>query len=86
MRDAYEPDALWYLTALRTRAGESAMALRLDSLPTAVLALILANLTVYERAHVACVCRKLRAAAEEADAVFDLRGHWLLYWDKHRAD
>ena len=69
--------------ALGAPAGASAAApvgwrraavLRLDELPTELLARVLKELTVDDHARAACACRALRAAADLAWGVIDLRG------------
>ena len=49
------------------------MALRLDSLPHALLALILAHAAIDDRARAACACRALREAAEDCRDVLDMK-------------
>ena len=46
--------------------------MRLDTLPTAVLAMVLEQLDLYDRARAACACRALLAAADEAGGVLDV--------------
>ena len=65
---------------------------RLDSLPRALIALILAHAAVDDRARAACACHALREAAEDCCDVLDMKelatrsgDGWSMYWNAVRA-